>query len=376
MFFKFDDSDKLKNRIRCYPEVEFLIYSANVILNKRIDEGQNIHSGSYIRNEINIDREINQRIQPYIYRDQYYDAIDGTSVYSTPLGEVINGTYLNRKSYQRYYITSSADPIAITVDRYFQLYKHRFSGVTDGSLANFDFNNEEFTVFMFDRDIFGQQIKPNTLEINRYENNELIYSLIDNNGILGRYVDNVFIKQGYVLHKYGIVIIQYDLKQELNLYNTGDSITVPNSAFRISFKGVNDVQNMTLFCKVDKRLNNSNNPTYILKNQNIFLTQSSSDSFKENDKLLIKNLNNNKYIQKNVDYINESLINGNMEQSYYDNITFNTASIESEKFEKGVYINSINIYDKNKNLIAIANLANPLRKTENDSYIIKLSYDL
>ena len=369
MFFKFDDSDKLKNRIRCYPEVEFLIYSANIILNKRIDEGQNIHSGSYIRNEINIDRDTNQLVNPYIYRDQYYDAIDGTSVYSTAMGDVITGTYNNNKSYQRYYITSSADPIAITVDRYFQLYKHRFSGVSNGSSANFDFYTGEFTVLMFDRDIFGQQIKPNTLEISVYEDNLLLYTLIDNNGILGYYFGDSFVKEGYVLHKYGIVIIQ-------DIYNIGDSITLPNSAYRIKFKGVSDIQNMTLFCKVDKRLNNSNNPTYIMKNQNIFLTQSSSDSFKENDKLLIKNLNNNKYIQKNVDYINESLTNANMEQSYYDSIIFNTASIESEKLEKGVYINSINIYDKNKNLIAIANLANPLRKTENDSYIIKLSYDL
>jgi N-dimethylarginine dimethylaminohydrolase len=44
-------------------------------------------------------------------------------------------------------------------------------------------------------------------------------------------------------------------------------------------------------------------------------------------------------------------------------------------FVKQVYVSKIGIYDKDKNLIAIAKLANPVRKTEERDYTFKLKYD-
>jgi len=54
----------------------------------------------------------------------------------------------------------------------------------------------------------------------------------------------------------------------------------------------------------------------------------------------------------------------------------NTSSFGDDTFEKGVYVTSINIYDKDRNLIAVANFANPIRKTEAQQYIAKLSIDM
>lgn len=46
------------------------------------------------------------------------------------------------------------------------------------------------------------------------------------------------------------------------------------------------------------------------------------------------------------------------------------------EFEKITYINHIGIYDDDKNLIAIAKLANPVRKRENDELTFKIKLDL
>ena len=46
-----------------------------------------------------------------------------------------------------------------------------------------------------------------------------------------------------------------------------------------------------------------------------------------------------------------------------------------EEFENTVYISKIGIYDKDKNLIAIASLANPVKKTEAREFMFKLKMD-
>jgi hypothetical protein len=48
----------------------------------------------------------------------------------------------------------------------------------------------------------------------------------------------------------------------------------------------------------------------------------------------------------------------------------------SGSFEKITYITKIGIYDKYKNLIGVAKLANPVRKREKDYYTFKVKTDL
>lgn len=45
-------------------------------------------------------------------------------------------------------------------------------------------------------------------------------------------------------------------------------------------------------------------------------------------------------------------------------------------FEKQVFINEIGIYDKDKNLLGVAKLANPVLKKETDTFTFKLRLDL
>ena len=78
--------------------------------------------------------------------------------------------------------------------------------------------------------------------------------------------------------------------------------------------------------------------------QNYFVTITSG-SFVENDKIAIKST------------VESPFVSG------------------SANFEKETYITRIGLYDKEKNLIGIASLANPVRKTENREYTFKLKID-
>ena len=94
-------------------------------------------------------------------------------------------------------------------------------------------------------------------------------------------------------------------------------------------------------------LNWSNNPTHIEYGQ-ITGSATGSTFYKESDSIAIKNTISSSFAS--CDY---------------------TAS-----FKKQTFINKIGIYDKDRNLIAIAKVATPVRKLETDEYTFKLKLDI
>ena len=90
-------------------------------------------------------------------------------------------------------------------------------------------------------------------------------------------------------------------------------------------------------------LNYSSNPTFLSKGERVLPTTSSQE-YLEIDSRRIKSIMHSPYSE--------------------------TGSIERQ-----TYISKIGIYDKNKNLIAIAKLANPVRKTETRDLTFKLKLD-
>ena len=91
-------------------------------------------------------------------------------------------------------------------------------------------------------------------------------------------------------------------------------------------------------------LNHSNNPTYIKHGE--------AES---------PVVDNTKYIEKSDKEIK--------------NIVKSVHSNYSESFEKTTYISKVGIYDEDKNLIAIAKVATPVKKTEDREYTFKIKMD-
>ena len=124
------------------------------------------------------------------------------------------------------------------------------------------------------------------------------------------------------------------------------SVTLcPSASWGVDFLGTNYVPVLTMLAHAKKGdLNHSNNPTYIKHGQTepplIDKTR-----FEEKDEKTLTNI----------------------VKSVYTNY--------SESFDKTTYITKVGIYDKDRNLIAIAKVATPVKKTEDREYTIKIKMD-
>lgn len=122
--------------------------------------------------------------------------------------------------------------------------------------------------------------------------------------------------------------------------------TTHSSSYFLGYSGSHKIPTMTLFAHAGKgELNHSNNPTYLDKTSQIFLT-SGSNGYQQNPDADIKNI---------------------VSSSYPD---------PTGSFEKTTYISKIGIYDKNRNLIGIAKVATPVKKTVERDFTFKIKLDI
>jgi hypothetical protein len=95
------------------------------------------------------------------------------------------------------------------------------------------------------------------------------------------------------------------------------------------------------------QLIHSNNPTYLLQaSKSIDNVVTSSTVYVEDPQLVVKNIASSSFTNY------------------------------QEAFQKMTYISKIAIYDEKKNVIGVAKLANPVRKTANREFTFKLKLDI
>ena len=130
--------------------------------------------------------------------------------------------------------------------------------------------------------------------------------------------------------------------------NTVSANPIVSSSYIMSFEGTEIVPTLTMLAHANKNdLNWSNNPSYLQSGSyNNYLAVTSSNTYIENSQLSIKNT------------ISSSFSN------------------YSASFQPQTFINSIGIYDEDGELIGIATVANPVRKTNEQDYTFKLKIDL
>jgi len=128
-----------------------------------------------------------------------------------------------------------------------------------------------------------------------------------------------------------------------------------SSSFSIEFEGETVVPTYTMFCHADKNdLIWSNNPTFIEKDttfsgknyDQIYVVSTGSQHYKEAKQIPIKNIVSSSFLE------------------------------HSESFEPTTYISKIGVFDKEGDLIAVANLSTPVKKTTKQDYTFKLKLDL
>ena len=121
----------------------------------------------------------------------------------------------------------------------------------------------------------------------------------------------------------------------------------PNASFEISFEGTNYINNMSMFCHMEKgEYNFSNNPTY----QDLSQTQ-----------IRDFNAHSSSY--------NEFPVK-------IKNVASSSFKMGEDAFRKTTYVTKIGIYDENDHLIMVADLSRPYRKEEAEDLTFKINYDL
>jgi hypothetical protein len=124
------------------------------------------------------------------------------------------------------------------------------------------------------------------------------------------------------------------------------SITAPSSSYIMQLSGTSYTQTLTMFATAQKGdLNHSNNPTYLEYAVGNYAA-TSSQAYLELTTRKVKNI---------------------VSSAYAD---------PTGSFEKTTYISKIGIYDEDKNLIGIAKVATPVRKTVERDFTFKIKLDI
>lgn len=126
--------------------------------------------------------------------------------------------------------------------------------------------------------------------------------------------------------------------------NSGSNIPFVN--YRMDFEGVNYIETLTMLAHAEKgEFNHSNNPTYTK-------LDASASNFQINSSVFLETPRS---------------IKNTVKSPYADP----TAS-----FEKITYITKVGVYDKEQNLIGIATVSKPVKKTLDRDFTFKLKIDL
>jgi len=145
-----------------------------------------------------------------------------------------------------------------------------------------------------------------------------------------------------------------------------------SSSWDIEFLGTNYIPTMTMFAHAKQGdLNYSNNPTFI-----DYEDRNDGDPYK----VVVENISDDPEVDHVQGKIDPS--SGTSAVKFVEDKDLHIANIAQSPyegadaaFEKTTYISKIGIYDENKNLIGIAKLATPVKKTESRQYTFKMKVD-
>ena len=416
-YYKFGQNDLFVNRVKTYPRVQFFIYGGVIYYqNQGAIEGEfsasakHIPSGHLSLHEINADMpersDTKSLIYPFVTKEGSLSAFKtiSTSEFNNDFayGDVLTGSYPLSASVVREYFAAnhgtnfntntdagdSSHVLALknTLNYYSSISTHyKYSNET--SVGTWDKDVQAVNLISIPSIFYGSSIKKGSVELNFYITGSLVGQLKDEkrNGELIQTLpsghDESGSVAGVVLYNEGFLLLtgSWDISQNASKTNSSEEhseeylddtnelhpswlhfaagandglMTHSNhtaSSFRMTFHGTSYTQVMTMFAHAEKSiLNHSNNPTFVkfADSSKVSNVYTSSADFRQDDDIRIRNT-----------------VSGNY--------TDQTAS-----FGKQTYISKIGIYDDDKNLIAIAKMATPVKKTEERNLTFKLKLDI
>mgnify|MGYP003150552636 FL=1 len=423
-FYKFKRNDVFTNTLKLYPEVKFVIYSGSAFYNNTpnisgayADPIRLTDAGNVSLYELNVDRVFTRTgrtigpdgiddraiIYPWIVKDgsrlnfrtstseafgskdpgdiitgslypytasiskEFYSATDArfvaAAISQTPTGPEItsNGSISNIRA------------LKTTINYYRNISPHfEYSSSTDSITAgihNRDFDSSSLGLVSIPSIFYGSQIKKGSVNLEFYYTGSLIARAQDtkrNGELIQTYGDASLADSvvGLVLYNEGFIILtsSADLSSNQDYYTSSvglstanwtyfaqsisGSITAPSSSYVMQMSGTTNTQVITMFANAPKgELNHSNSPSFLANNAETLIS-TGSQGFIESDTIEVKNI---------------------VSSSYPD---------PTGSFEKTTYISKIGVYDDEKNLIGIAKVATPVKKTAERDFTFKIKLDI
>jgi len=367
-YYKFLKNDVFFNRLQTHPRCEFLIYSGSTVYNKQVSRAgehtanvNHVPSGHINLYEINVDRPSDSMVYPFITKDGSLSAFRtmSTTAFHSGIayGDIMAGSYplsasISKERFAQGQVRPHVNALRNALDSY-----GMFSGQYAYSSNFGDKSDQELGLLSVPSIFYGSAIKKGSISLKFYITGSLIAELQDkyrNGELIEVTGSNTGKTAGVALYNEGFLVLtgSWDISdgQHTELYIAGASPVVPKwvyfgQSISGSITAPNYIPTLTMHAHAKRgRLNHSNNKTYIDNSQSTTPMVTSS-SYKEEPAMLIKNV---------------------VSSSFSD---------QTGSFQKQTYISKVGVYDEEKNLIAIAKLATPVRKREVDELTFKLRLD-
>jgi hypothetical protein len=401
-YYKFERNEVFKNTLKTHPSVKFVVYSGSAYYNNtpnisgalanpiRLTDGGNV--SLY---EMNIDRvssstgrtigqvDDNGLIYPFVIKNgtriDFRTSADA-SFNSASYGDVLVSSYPYTSSIAKeYYDTSTPRVGAVsaltdgyvshlralknTINHYNYVSPHF---AYSSSLHQRDLDTAEVGLLNIPTVFYGSQIKKGSINLEYYFTGTLIARAQDSNrdGVLySTYGEGSGSAIGLVLYTEGLMVLTgtTNLNGSTDEYVVGTmdnpkwvyfaqsisgAVTAQSSSYIMEMSGTSYTQALTMFATARKGdLNHSNNPTYLEYAAGNYAA-TSSQSYLELVTRKVKNV---------------------VSSAYAD---------PTGSFEKTTYISKIGIYDEDRNLIGIAKVATPVKKTVERDFTFKIKLDI
>ncbi len=381
---EFKKEDVFRNVLKVHPSANFFIYSGSVYHNNENNNAENFHTpnGHINLYELNVNRNNvsasgdNQLIYPFTVKNGTFSSLKTVSLdefnQDFNYGDLITGSYplTASISIDRYDTALSHDKKRVLYALKNTLNYYTYLSPHYAYSSSFGIKEEQkLNIVSVPSIFYGSSLKKGSIVLKYYLSGSLIGEASDTykNGVLyhtsGTEGDvSIGDSVGVVLYNEGFIMLtsSANLSTNSEQYSstsaqisaswhyfgvTSSYSSAPSSSYDMQMKGENYIQTLTMFAHArENQLNFSNNPTFYNNKQPA--AYSASHIYHEDAEREVKNILSSSYANY------------------------------SASFKPVTYISKVGIYDENKNLIAIASLANPVRKLEERSYTFKLKLDI
>lgn len=383
-FYQFKQNDVVDQLRVVNPSCSFFVNDRTVYYNGASDSSallgstiNGVPSGFISLYEMNVDRASDNLIYPFVVKGASLNNMSTVSVASYnafSYGDVISGSYPLSASITRNFYTGSTRREIVSLKNTLnrrRLYSNHFA--YSSSLGDKDTQN--IALIDVPSIFFGSGMKTSTLKLDFYVTGTLTGRLEANaKGELVQTLPqdaNSGSVAGVVMKDMGAILLtgswdvttdnidNYDqsggTEEPFKWYyytagiqgNIEYTTALPSSSFHLHFESTSEVNTKLMFCTAPRgELNQSENPTFYTKDSHKPIESTGSVSSFREPVRIIKNI----------------------ASASYQNPT--------APFEKTTYISKIGLYDEDKNLIAIASLARPVKKTESRDITFKLKLDI